>query len=360
MRKIVSLVASVAALTGVLLPTDLNGQNSEGGVYVYSLPRTSLHVEVEAVREVYTPGPYSKFAKKYLGVEVKIEELESYRLNSIKVTPFLEADMAKRFALPLNGISNLDETIFKLTSQGVVVLSENHIGGGESWRFPTLTDKVTPSGAEATDNFTSVETTLYKNVKNGAGGFDKVAIQQSQVVEKSLEKKAQEVANQIFSLRKQRIQIITGDTDATFSGEALGAAIAEINRIEESLLTLFLGKVESAPQKMSFDVVPETTDQRQLCVAFRMSESKGIIMADNLAGRPIVMEIIPDPIAPAEVEVIETSEKKPKKPILGDIKYRVPAVCTIKITDGQELLLQARMPIYQMGQIVNLPVGIIK
>lgn len=360
MKKILKLVAVAAVMVGSSLISELKGQTAEGGVLVYSLPNTSLHLEVEALKEVYTPGPYAKFAKKYLGITVEGEASEKYHLKTIKVTPYLEADMSKRYVINLNGVPNITETFFKMTSQGIVVLSDNHIGGGESWRFPTLVENDSNAGVEATNNFTSVETTLYKNVRNSDGGFDKVAIQQSQVVEKSLEKKAQEIANQIFSLRQQRVQIITGDTDATFSGEALGAAIAEITRLEQSYLSLFMGKVEYASQKMSFDLVPESSQERQLSVAFRMSETSGIMMSDNVSGRPIVMEIIPEVAIPAQVDLIETSDKKVKKPNLGEIQYRVPAICVIKITDGQELLLQARMPIYQMGQTISLPASIIK
>ena len=39
--------------------------------------------------------------------------------------------------------------------------------------------------------------------------------------------------------------------------------------------------------------------------------------------------------------------------------YRIPAVCTVKLMDGANLLLQSRMPIYQLGRESSLPVNVI-
>ena len=356
MKKLVFLIA-VPMLA--LAMWSAKGQ-TDGGALVYSLPSTSLHLAVEAEREVYTPGPYAKYAKKYLGIDVEGEPSEKYHLLSVKVTPYLEADMNKRYAINLLGAQGLSNSFFQMTSQGLVVLSDQNKGDAEFWRFPTLAENHNTSGVEATETFTSVETTLYKNVKNAQGGYDKVAIQQSQVVEKSLEKKAQEIANEIFKLRRQRVQIITGDTDATFSGEALGAAIAEITRLEQEYLSLFLGKVETAVQKVGFDVVPKEGEERQLHVAFRVSDKQGLVMSDNVSGRPIVLEITPEAIAEPQTNAQDLSSVKTKKPNMGTIYYRVPAICTVKILDGQELLLQTRIPVYQMGKVIEFPASIIK
>ena len=39
--------------------------------------------------------------------------------------------------------------------------------------------------------------------------------------------------------------------------------------------------------------------------------------------------------------------------------YRIPAVCTVKLMDGANLLLQSRMPVYQLGREASLPVNVI-
>ncbi len=350
----------LAVVSVVLGAIEMTAQVKTEGTIVYALPSTSLHLSVESIKEVYTPGPYAQYAKKYLGIEVETEACEKYHLASVKLIPNIEADMSKRYVATISGVENIGGLLLKMTSQGVVVLADQHKGEDQYWRFPTLTEDKSGEAAGATQNFTSIETTLYKNVKNSEGGYDRVAIQQSQVVEKSLEKKAQEISKEIFQLRKQRVQIITGDTDATYSGEALGAAVAEITRLEQEYMSLFLGKRESVTQKMDFDVTPKADAPRQLYVAFRVSDKQGLILADNISGRPIVLELTPEEIQDTEIYSQEIAAAKGKKGYVGSLHYRIPAVCTVKILDGQDILLQTRIPVYQLGQTVELPLSIVK
>ena len=136
--------------------------------------------------------------------------------------------------------------------------------------------------------------------------------------------------------------------------EAMAAAIDELTRLESEDLTLFTGYSESQTQKMNFDVIPEAGRESQMYVAFRMSENGGLVPADNISGKPVIMEIIPQPFAdPALGE----DEAKNKKEVLA--YYRLPAVCTVRLMDGANLLLQSRMPIYQLGRESSLPINVI-
>lgn len=366
--KLIAALSAIAALSSIALSANAQELSSTDsvpeGVVVYSLPSTTLHLSVEAIREVYTPGPYAKYSKKYLGIDAPVEGAEKYQLTSINLTPYLEADMSRRFVANLTTISKYASANFlEMSSQGLIVLSDQNKGNKDFWRFPTLADNFNRNAAGVTENFVSAETTLYKNVKNSQGGYDRVAVQQSQVVEKSTEKKAQEIANAIFNLRKKKLEIITGDTDATFSGEALGAAIEEMTRLENDYMSLFLGKTETAVQKMNFDVLPKADAARQIYVAFRLSDSQGLTLPNDVSGRPIVLELVPEeeisvgqtvqePAAPAK----KSSYKKDSSAPGLEIYYRVPTVCLIKILDGQELLMQTRVPVYQFGKTLSFPI----
>ena len=219
--------------------------------------------------------------------------------------------------------------------------------------------------SKATGNLTSAETVLYRTERNDNGEFERVAYKQSQVVEKSPEKKAQEAASMILSLRQNRINIITGNTDATFSGDALRAAIEETARIEESLLRLFTGSTSCSVQTMDFDVVPDSSSTEEMVIAFRLSDTQGLLPSDDISGRPVVIEIAPEAEQP-ETELIlpETTQNSRRNGYYGTLEkevihYRIPAICTVKITDGQELVLQSRIPVYQKGQELTFPAGIL-
>ncbi len=366
----VPVLAGIMALTaaGQNVNRLEKGQTPPDGVVIYSLPMTSIHLSVEAVCETYTPGPYSKWAKKYLGIDVPQEASTSYTLSNIRMTPYLEADRSCSYIVNLDGFLGeaSPASFFEFSSQGLLLLSDESKGKGDSWRFPSIAPGTEVLSSEATANLTSTETTLYRTVRNESGGYDRVAVRQSQVVEKSPEKKAQEAAAMILSLRENRINIITGNTDATFSGDALRAAVEEIGRLEEEYMSLFTGTTATSLQQMSFDVVPESGKSEELTVAFRLSDTQGLLPPDDVSGRPIVMEITPED----NEDVLYTdqiiAEVEPSKArarheaaLRGNIFYRIPGICTIRVIDGQNLILKSRMPVYQKGEDLTFPVHVL-
>ena len=182
----------------------------------------------------------------------------------------------------------------------------------------------------------------------GESAYSKVAVQQQMVVEKSLETRAKEAADMIFRLRRKRIDIITGDTDATYSGEAMASAIEELSRLEKEYMTLFYGYSELRTQKMSYDIVPSASNQKQMYIAFRISDKDGLVAADNMSGKPYVLELVPQKIA---APAASASGKG------SQMYYRVPAICFAKLSDGVNVILQTRIPVYQLGVVSSYPVS---
>lgn len=350
MNRTIKFMIAVAA---VIVPQLVSAQKKSDpeGFLTYSLPSTTISLDVEAVQEKFYAGPYARYAEKYLGIKARQNDETTFQLTQIKMTPLLEADQSRRYSVNVKK-SQIDATFLKLSSVGLVSFSDANFGDESVWRFPTE-GKGDFSGKGVSSNLTSESTTLYRNSKTESA-YNKVAVQQNMVVEKSMEQKAAETAEMILRLRKQRLQIVTGDTDATYSGEAMGAAISEITRLEEEYMTLFTGYSEFQTQNMRFEVVPEAGLESQMYVAFRLSDTAGLVPADNLSGKPIVMEITSQPFAEPAVSVELLKNQKEV-----EAYYRIPAVCTVKLMDGANLLLQSRMPIYQLGRESSLPVNVI-
>lgn len=321
------------------------------GFLTYSLPSTSIVLEVEAVQEKFYVGPYARYAEKYLGIKARQKDETTFQLVEIKMTPLLEADQSRRYTVNVKK-GQIDATFLKLATGGLISFSDAKFGDESVWRFPTESQGDF-TGKGVSSNLTSQSATLYRS-DSKASAYDKVAVRQDMLVEKTLEQRAAETAEMILKLRKQRLQIVTGDTDATYSGEAMGAAIAEITRLEEEYMMLFAGYSEFQTQKMRFEVIPDAANESNMYVAFRLSDTAGLVPADNLSGKPVIMEIIPQVFADTEVTV---EDAKNKKEVLA--YYRIPAVCTVRLMDGANLLLQSRMPIYQLGHESSLPVNVI-
>lgn len=313
-------------------------QENPAGTVSYALPQTTLSFDVEAVQETFFAGPYAKYASKYLGIDARQEDATTFQLTSVRMTPCIEADSGSRFVAALP--SGTGSTFLQMTAQGLISTSDGSFGQEAVWRFPAQV-RGDFSAKGVNSNYTSEASTLYQNV-NSEGNYDRVSVSQNIIVAKSLEQKAKEAADMILSLRKTRVQIITGDTDANYSGESMGAAIDEISRLEQEYMTLFVGYSEYQTQKMKFDVVPKNDTRNHVYVAFRLSDAHGLVPADDMSGKPYLLDIVAEELASAEAPKSSASKG-------AVIHYRTPAICSIKLTDGVNLILQTRVPIYQFG-----------
>ena len=302
----------------------------------YSLPKTTLTLAVKAEQEVFTAGPYAAFAQKYLGIDVRQEDGASFRITDVRLESFTESDpdVSLEYVLPAKGPTDCPQ-LLQLTSMGLVSTTEDSFARKSNWRFPAQ-ESPDFTGMGLSSPYTSASATLFTS-----GGTAEV--KQDMVVGKTLEQKAKEAADMILSLRKTRIQILTGDTDASYTGEAMQAAFAQIDRLEQEYMTLFTGASVKREQQMSFDIIPERDVKNQVYMAFRLSDTDGLAGPETLSGKPYFLEIVPQQ-QPADQEL-------PEKPRKGAqfITYRVPTICTVKLTDGLRVLLQLRVPVYQLG-----------
>ena len=314
------------------LPTALSGQNT----LTYFLPSTHVGVEVEAVVETFHAGPYARFAGKYLGVDARLGEGTSYSISSIRVRTLVEADSDTRYTVALN--SNSSQVFLQLTNEGLVAGPEGAFSVDSGWKYPkeSVADFVT-RGLPA--NLTTEENTLYTRNRG--------TVMQSALIEKSDETKAAEVASRIFEIRENRYKILVGDTDATYSGEAMKATIDALDKMEADYLTLFLGYSENSVQTATFEVVPSPSRKNQLYVAFRLSDSSGLVGPEDIDGNPVYLQLTP-----------EASQAAPEK-LTGKqdvIRYRIPAVCTLTLKDMKNTLLSMRVPVYQLGREAEYPI----
>lgn len=331
MKKILISVAAALSLSAAASAQEVS----------YALPQTSLTIEVDAIKETFYAGPYAKYARKYLGIDARQQDETSWQISAIRIKPYVEADQSRRHTFTIPKGKTADD-FFKLTSQGLIATNDGRFANESVWRFTGKTG-ADFSGKGVSSNLTSEAATLYQNVRRD-DSYTKVSVQQNMIVEKSSETKAAEAAEMIFRLRKVRVQIVTGDTDASYSGEAMASALAELDRLEKEYMSLFTGYSEAQSQSQQFDVVPQKEDP--VSIAFRISDQDGAVSADNVTGKPYLMQI----------EAQEVSAQPVPDKVKDYIIYRIPAICTVRISDGANVLLQSRIPMYQYGADQYYPI----
>lgn len=320
------------------------------GTVIYSLPQTSIRVTVKVSLSKFTAGPYAAYSDKYLGVTADRSSKSSCTIEEIEITPLVEADQNLSVALNIGSSKNASANFLAFCSQGLIIAPGYFSSESSAMRFPS---PVQPSFNEGVANLATQTTQLYKSITNEDGEVEKVAVPQTQTVAKSLEKKAEETAQLIFRLREKKIDILTGDTDANYSGEALGSAVDKMNALEKEYTSLFTGKTTTATQSASFEVVPKAKNAKQNYVVFRISDTQGLLPPDNMSGRPVYLELtVADGKISPEVSAEEIAASK------GKVAYRMPLVVTARLLDGQTVLGQTRIPVYQFGKLCYFPLDL--
>ena len=330
------------ALSLLLVPE----AEAQAGAVVYCLPRTTVTVKVKARREAFTAGPYAPYAQKYLGVAARTQSGSSCTLQEVTLSPFIEADPQFRYTVTIP--EKASTGFLQLCSQGLVAMSDNYAGRPAAWRFTGTPGAERFEGVDPLGNLGQETTTLYKAVRTD-DGYQRVPVTQGNVVEKSSDRKAADAAAVIFSLREKRQQIATGDTDATFSGEALQAAIDEITRLEERYLSLFYGVSDIFEEEKCFDVTPSAESREHRYPAFRISDKEGLLPASASDGKIVYLELRIEPLAEIEIPAERTKETV--------VHYRIPAVTRCRLVHDGKILVENRIPVYQLGEESTLPLN---
>ncbi len=266
--------------------------NSDSGVSI-SLAQTTLAVDVTVERRQVISGPYARYAQKYLGVRAQLADKDSWSVKGAAVA---------------------------------IVEGTSHIAVTE---LPAATSK-SESHAVSAEEFASLQ----------PDKLDMAVL--------SLEDSARAAAERIFSLRRHRLELITGEAGEGVFGAGLDAALKEIERQEQSYLELFFGKHITSTLSQRYIVHPDVA-KRQYIVC-RFSPSAGLLPAADLSGEVVLLQI--DPSAALVAAGLEAGAKD-----ANIVKCRVadPSTCTVSC-QGVEYA-SVVLPIFEFGRTINVSLG---
>lgn len=322
---------------------------------VYSLPKTSLKIKVEAKFTSIVPGPYAKFAEKYLGLTgIPVSPSNTWTVTGVNVVSHHHADLQTLFVVEPQEGFNLN--FLQLTKEGLVIpalTAEIQSSKQMVQLKPESLSGVEFVDLSATPFIAAEQTTHYTRVLQDSN-FVRVPVHKSIVVEKSAEDKAREAADFIFSLRKRRFELLSGDADFVAEGKAAEIVLREISRLESEYLTLFIGKSQTSTATWWFDYSPDGSKKDASTILFRFSEAKGVLPVSDLSGSPVLMSInATDSWTGTEMFEQLAIENKITKP--DAIYYRIPVPVQIKVHDSKVDFFSQKLTLYQFGPLVRMP-----
>lgn len=287
------------------------------GSLAYFTPETAIKVTVTVEHETIKKGPYAKYSQQYLGITAPLSDKSFFRIVGATMEGFNQTDPSS--------IAVLGGEI------PVGVAKDGYGEGGVESSYK----KGRPLTSNAVFPDLGINPIVYKAASS-------LQSDRTSIREKSVDDMAMDAANTIFTLRKRRFDLITGELGENAFGEGLKAAIKEMRRIEDEYIALFAGKSSVEVKSYEFYVVPQVGKSSYTVCSF--SEQSGVGEASS--GEAITLSI--------------TADGSVRQPALGDKKsstsgvyYRVADMATCRLVVGGEIIELKRIPIYQNGAMLE-------
>ncbi|OUN58713.1 DUF4831 family protein [Alistipes sp. An66] len=288
------LLSLALFLTGAVMAQNpyiaLQGADATSEGIRISQPRTILAVDVTVACDRVLAGPYARYAQKFLGVRASLADKTTWSITGAQIA-LLDAETSLRASAPAPAT---------LRSRSYAVSEED---------------------------------------------FARLQPDKLDMAVLPLEDAARAAAERIFSLRRHRLELITGEAGEHVFGEGLNAALAEIDRQEQSCLELFLGKQVVSTETRRYVVYPQS-DKKQYIVC-RFSPAAGLLPENDLSGDIVLLQIEPSGALPAS-----ELEAGPKEREVVKCRVADPSTCTV-VAGGREYA-RSVLPVFEFGRTINV------
>ncbi len=273
MNKIRIVSVGIAAILSSLM---MNAQqtkiltadkHNEYGL-VYTLPITSLEIEVTAKRTVSKAGPYYQYAKKFIGTDKVIkQDAESWTITDVTVTPYGVPDKDNRYLMQLKSGAL---TYIGVDSDGML-LSIN---------------KEVPSQKQDAPNSRKRGSNRNETSKVGLKDYLQY-VNEDFIASQSSAKQAQMLAESLMEIRDAKISLTRGTAEAMpTDGKQLELMLNSLSEQEAAITAAFTGVTESETITRRYTFTPQKDGKN---VLFRMSDFAGFVEPDDYSGDPVYL-----------------------------------------------------------------------
>ena len=198
--------------------------------------------------------------------------------------------------------------------------------------------------------FRSGETTHYAIATVSYMGseteFPKVLPDRLTATAQSAEDAAAAAAQAIFSIRKHRMELITGEAGENVFGGGLKDALEALDAKEQEYLELFLGKkvVTTSTERI---IIPMVAEQQNYHVA-RVSISAGILPPASTDGEAVTLILTPS--GSAKLGSLPEADLRDKTAV----RVRIADNTNCVVAVGDKPVASAVLPIFELGRTVSV------
>jgi len=335
----------VSKVTG---PEMLSGKKG----IVYTLPRTQIHVDLWISKTQQFPGPLAEFAGEYLGLdEVITKSSVNYVFENATIFTSTEPDPGQVYLIekeekssgeiwisfgkstPLVTLEKFDKAIIP---QGFASWNENlFIAHDPVNLYKKYTESPTREVIDTVIRRVSIDTLILEE-----------KIFKRSMVEFTDREKAQEAADQIRQIERDKYNLMVGYQETAYSREALEFMYNKLEEQRVEYLKLFTGVSVKETLKFKYQFFPETRKEEQEYRLAAFLKSSGMVTPDGQ--NDVNISLLSDAVnmMPGEPETGQSAT---------GFVYRVPRTVTAVLSFQGKELDSKRLEILQLGAIQSLP-----
>ena len=303
MKRILSVLAlaimacTAASAQNNIYRTVVGPYQAADGNIVVADPSTTIVVDLTIEKEQTIVGPYARYAQKYLDVRGSLVDKTTYAVKDANLS---------------------------------VMACDGMIKSGE----------------------TAPATVSVESYMNPVAEFPKVLPNRLSMSPTTIEDAASQAAQAIFTLRKKRMELITGDAGENVFGGGLQDALKALEAQEQAYLELFLGKKVTTVYTERF-IVPMTGAENYTIA--KLSSSAGLESATSANGTEIKLTVKGSGVTP-KLNSIPEIDPKDKTAIM--VRLADNATCAVSV--GDKMVGSAILPVFELGRTAYIANTIIK
>lgn len=293
---------------------------------VYSLPLTSLEVEVTATCRTDVAGPFFQYAKKYIGTDKVVKEnSEEWNITDVRLTPYGTADRKTSYLMQLKpGVL----TYIGVSDDGMLLTINAAPEAAARHRQSAPRPMDTPARSTGKEYLQYVD-------EDFLGSQSKA-------------KQAEMLAASLMEVRDSKISLTRGTADnMPTDGRQLELMLADLEKQEKALTEAFTGRSYTQTATRTFTYRPDKDGRITL---FRLSDFAGFVEADDYSGEPVYLnvELLHAGELPKDADGVE--KKFPK----DGVAYRLPGTVRVTLSFRSKTLLSKEMEMAQFGTVFGL------
>ena len=304
----------------------------QNGFY-YSLPQTMLKLDFVIEEAKLVKGPLSDYASNYFEMEDYVEyATKEYKLLDVMMSSLASPDPNALFFVTLTTSRGSGKTQFDILPNGII----RSVGVGNA--ADVEVEKLNP--------IKEVEQCCQGEDENTEGFISLM------MAGKTNAQVAKEVADKITDVRKAKYYLISGDVEMASNPETFNAMYKKLDDLEKEYTSLFLGKRVTKKVVKTVYVIPNKGVQDQTVAKF--SSTEGLTLGTSGSGSMITVQTLSlnttGTINAPSQSAVESMSYENK------VFYRVPEMAQVKVTCGKTVLLEDRVTVNQLGELLMAPI----